>query len=117
MPFDNIISRADADALIPEDVASEAIAAATQESAALALFRRVSLGSKLTKVPVLSALPVAYWVNGDTGLKQTTDAAWSGLMLEAEESPRSCPFPKRSRMRSTRPCSAAGHAPHPGQQP
>jgi hypothetical protein len=69
MPFDNIVSRPDADPLIPEDVAGEAIAAATRRSAALTLFRRVSMGSKLTRVPVLSALPVAYRVNGDSGLK------------------------------------------------
>ncbi len=64
MPFNSIVSRADADPLIPDDVADETIAAATQESAALSLFRRVSLGTKITSMPVLSALPVAYWVNG-----------------------------------------------------
>jgi HK97 family phage major capsid protein len=94
VPFDNIVSRPDADPLIPEDVAGEAIAAATKQSAALALFRRLSMGSKLTRVPVLSALPVAYWVNGDTGLKQTTDSAWSGLMLEAEEIATILPVPE-----------------------
>lgn len=94
MPFDNIVSRPDADPLIPEDVAGEAIAAATRQSAALTLFRRVSMGSKLTRVPVLSALPVAYWVNGDNGLKQTTDAAWAGLVLEAEEIATILPVPE-----------------------
>ena len=33
--------------------------------------------------PVLSAAPVAYWVT--TGLKQTSEAAWAGVMLTAEE--------------------------------
>ena len=34
MPYDSIISRSDADSLIPQDVAGELIAAATQQSAA-----------------------------------------------------------------------------------
>jgi len=94
VPFNNLISRADADALIPEDVAGDAIAAATEESAALQLFRRVSLGTKITSMPVLSALPVAYWVNGDTGLKQTTEAAWAGIQLTAEEIATILPVPE-----------------------
>jgi HK97 family phage major capsid protein len=31
------------------------------------------------------AVGAAYWVNGDTGLKQTGEAAWQGLELIAEE--------------------------------
>ena len=37
------------------------------------------------QVPVLSVLPLAYFVNGDGGLKQTTKTGWEGLMLTAEE--------------------------------
>jgi hypothetical protein len=59
--YDSIISRSDADALIPREVATELIAAATGESAALTLFRNVQLSSKVGTMPVLSALPVAYW--------------------------------------------------------
>ena len=94
MPFDSIISRTDADALIPEEVASQVISAATKESAALSLFRRVQLSSKVAKMPVLSALPIAYFVSGDTGLKQTTEAAWQGVMLEAEEIACIVPIPE-----------------------
>jgi integrase len=78
IPFDNIISRADANALIPEEVADEVIKAAEAQSAALSLFRRVNMGTKLSTLPVLSALAQAYWVNGDTGLKQTTEMTWEG---------------------------------------
>jgi hypothetical protein len=72
VPFDNVISRTDAAALIPEDVVTEVIKAAA-ESAGLALFRQVNMGTKLSTLLVLSALGQAYWVSGDTGLTQTTD--------------------------------------------
>lgn len=93
IPFSNIISRADAEPLIPDEVVQEVVKAATAESAALSLFRQVSMGSKLSSVPVLSALAEAYFVNGDTGLKQTTEMAWSGVVLTAEEIAAFVPVP------------------------
>jgi HK97 family phage major capsid protein len=92
--YNSIISRTDADSLIPSDVAEEVISAATQESAALSLFRRAQLSTKTTRLPVLSALPVAYWVSGDTGLKQTSEAAWAGIDLVAEEIATIVPIPE-----------------------
>jgi HK97 family phage major capsid protein len=94
VPFDNIISRTDAAALIPEDVVTEVIKAAAAESAALAVFRQVNMGTKLSTLPVLSALAQAYWVNGDTGLKQTSEQAWAGVTLEAEEIAAIVPVPE-----------------------
>jgi HK97 family phage major capsid protein len=85
VPFDNIISRPDAAATIPEEVVAEVIQAATAESAALSLFRQVNMGHKVSTLPVLSALAQAYFVAGDSGLKQTTEQAWQGVTLEAEE--------------------------------
>ena len=94
MPFDNVITRADAAALIPEEVAAEVIKAATAESAALSLFRQVNMGTKVSTMPVLSALAQAYFVNGDSGLKQTTEQAWAGVTLEAEEIAAIVPVPE-----------------------
>jgi HK97 family phage major capsid protein len=94
MPFDNIISRADAAALIPEDVVAEVVKAAAAQSAALSLFRQVNMGTKVSKLPVLSALAMAYFVNGDTGLKQTTEQAWADVVLEAEEIAAIVPVPE-----------------------
>jgi HK97 family phage major capsid protein len=94
VPYDNIISRADAQALIPEEVATDVIAAATQASAALTLCRRATMSSKSKSLPVLSALPVAYWVNGDTGLKQTSEQVWGGVELVAEELATIIPVPE-----------------------
>src|SRR5829696_5403217 len=90
MPYDSIISRADADSLIPQGQAEAVIKAATQESAALTLFNRAQLS---TKVPVMSALSIAYWVAGDTGLKQTSEA-WAGVDLVAEEIACIVPIPE-----------------------
>src|SRR3954451_720083 len=94
MPYNNIITRSDADATIPIDVVDDLISAATGESAALTLFRRAQLSTKTSKLPVLAALPVAYWVNGDTGLKQTSEAAWQGVDLIAEEVATIIPIPE-----------------------
>lgn len=85
MPFNNIIDRGDAGALIPPEAANQIIKAAVQGSAALALCRTARMSTKVFQQPVLSALPVAYWVPGDSGLKQTAEAAWAGATLTAEE--------------------------------
>lgn len=86
MPFDNIISRTDVGpALIPEDVASGILGSLPEQSAALSLFRRVNMSAKQQRMPVKSALPTAYFLNGDTDLKQTTEVNWDNVFLNAEE--------------------------------
>jgi HK97 family phage major capsid protein len=85
MPYDNITSRTDAGALMPEEVSRDLIRRTTEESAALNLFRRIPVARGQVRVPILSALPIAYWVNGDTGLKQTTETNWANKFLNIEE--------------------------------
>lgn len=85
MAYNNLTSRTDAAALIPEEVSRDLIRRSTDESAVLSLFRRVPVGVAQVRMPVLSALPVAYWVNGDTGLKQTTEVNWTNKYLNIEE--------------------------------
>jgi len=51
------------------------------------------MSSKVYKMPVLSALPMAYWVSGDTGLKQTTEMAWAEKSMTAEELAVIIPIP------------------------
>jgi HK97 family phage major capsid protein len=92
--YDSIISRSDSASTIPEEVATDVIKAATQQSAALSLCRRVNLGSKTARLPVVSALAQAFWVAGDTGLKQTTEMAWAGVTLVAEELAAIVPVPE-----------------------
>lgn len=85
MPYSNIISRADAQALVPEDVAADIIKRLPLSSAALTLFRHVPMSRNQQRMPVMSALPVAYFVAGDTGLKQTTEVGWTNKYLNVEE--------------------------------
>jgi HK97 family phage major capsid protein len=85
MAYNNLTSRTDAASLIPEEVSRELIRRATDESAVLQLFRRIPVGRAQVRIPILSALPVAYWVNGDTGLKQTTEVNWTNKYLNIEE--------------------------------
>lgn len=93
MPFNNITSRGDTSALIPEEVSRVMLGKATQGSATLDMFRHVPVGRSQLRFPVLSALPVAYWVTGDTGLKQTTELAWANKYLNVEELATLVPVP------------------------
>jgi HK97 family phage major capsid protein len=66
---------------------------ATEQSAALTVFRKVPVGRAQVRFPVLSALPVAYFVNGDTGLKGTTEINWANKFLNIEEIATIMPVP------------------------
>jgi len=88
------IARTGVEARIPEDVSADVIQSLPEASAALALFPKVRLSSKVRRLPVLSLLPVAYWVDGDIGLKKTTRMAWDKKFIEAEEIAAIVPIPE-----------------------
>lgn len=73
------------DPLVPQPLVAEVIKELPRASAALNLCRTVPMSTKTSRQPVLSVLPDAYWVAGDTGGKQTGKADWSNLELVAEE--------------------------------
>lgn len=91
--FDQLLSRVDAAGVLPPEEVAPLIQAAAAQSVALSLFRTVRMGTLQTRVPVLEALGQAYWVNGDTGLKQTTDVRFGASVLTAEEIAVIVPIP------------------------
>lgn len=96
--YDQSITRtetgAGAGTLIPDAERNEILKGVTASSAVLQLGRRVNLSTKIERQPVLSALPTAYWVDGDTGLKKTTKAEWESKYLTAEELAVIVPVPE-----------------------
>jgi HK97 family phage major capsid protein len=95
MPYNNVISRADAAAAIPEEVSRDIWNVAAQESVALQVFRRINVSAAQVRIPVVSALPVAYWVSPtDTGIKQTTEVNWTNVYLNVEELACIVPIPQ-----------------------
>jgi hypothetical protein len=92
--YDNLIARGDASALMPEEVSNAFLKGLQNQSAVLDLFTHVPVGRAQVRFPVLSALPIAYWVNGDTGLKQTTEVDWANKFLNIEELATIVPIPE-----------------------
>jgi len=93
MAYNNLTSRTDAQALMPEEVSNAILNDLQSDSAAMTLFRHIPMSRAQVRLPVLSALPTAYFVTGDTGLKQTTEANWANKFLNAEELACIVPIP------------------------
>jgi HK97 family phage major capsid protein len=86
MPFNQYISRSDAAALIPEDVSAEIISNLPTMNPLMQLARRLpNMSTNQRRLPVLGTFASAYFVNGDTGLKQTSKIAWENKYIDAEE--------------------------------
>jgi len=82
------------DPLVPEPLATAIIQEAPKSSAALSLMNRTTLSAKTQRMPVLDVLPVAYWVGGDTGMKQTTMMQWKNVVMVVEEIACIVPIPE-----------------------
>lgn len=95
MPYNSIVNRSDATSLIPEDVQREILSDVAATNPLLQLARRLpDMSRAQRRLPVLSALATAYFVSGDTGLKQTTDVSWEDKYIDAEELAVIVPVPQ-----------------------
>lgn len=83
------ISRNEVATIIQQAYNNTLLNSAVASSSVLQAFPTVSLGTKLTHMPVLATLPEASWVNesatANDGVKPTTEVNWSDLTLVAEE--------------------------------
>ncbi|MBR0161069.1 MAG: phage major capsid protein, partial [Oscillospiraceae bacterium] len=71
-----LIDRSGAEVLIPEEKSREILQSVPEQSIVMRLMRRLpDMSSKTRSIPVLGSLPMAYFVDGDTGMKQTTSMA------------------------------------------
>ena len=81
--------------LIPEPVTREIFQGVTEQSAVLRVGRKLpNMTAKTQAINVLDMLPLAYWVDGDSGFKQTAGQAWEKKKLYAEELAVIIPIPE-----------------------
>lgn len=94
--YGEIISRASSgsDPLVPEPVSAQIIEELPKACATLQRARPIPMSTKTQRLPVLDVLPLAYFVGGDTGLKQTSTQKWKNVTLVAEEIATIVPIPE-----------------------
>lgn len=90
-----MVDRQAAEALIQEQLINTIQQDTPKQSVFMGLARKLpNMTSKQTRMPVLDMLPMAYWVNGDNGFKQTSEQAWDNVYLTAEELAVIVPIPE-----------------------
>lgn len=95
MPYNNIINRTGAEALIPTEVSRQIIQELPTQSIFLRLANRMpNMTAKQTKMPVMSGNVTAAFVSGDSGLKQTSNMTWENVYITAEELAVIVPIPE-----------------------
>ena len=81
--------------MIPEPVTREIFQGVVEQSAVLRVGRKLpNMTSKTQTINVLDMLPMAYWVDGDNGHKETSSQAWDKKRLYAEELAVIIPIPE-----------------------
>lgn len=95
MAYNNMINRSGATVLIPDEVSREIIQEVPRQSVFLRRAQRMpNMTRKQLKLPVMSGNVEAFFVSGDTGLKQTTAMSWEGVYITAEELAVIVPIPE-----------------------
>lgn len=96
MPFNSLIDRTDSAPLIGEEVISAFLTEVAGANPLMNMARRLPNMTKAqNRIPVWQTLPTAYFVNGDTGLKQTSEVSWANKYIDAEELAVIVPIPER----------------------
>lgn len=91
----NIVNRGDAEAIIREQIVEMIQQDTPKQSTFMAMAKKLpNMTSKQTRIRVLDFMPTAYWVNGDTGMKQTSKQAWDNVYLTAAELAVIVPIPE-----------------------
>jgi HK97 family phage major capsid protein len=91
------------DVLIPVEIKQEIVKEISQNSAVMKRARRLpNMASGTSKLPVLDALPLAYFVDGkpsdssgEKGFYHATNEEWTNVVLYAEEIACIVPIPKK----------------------
>jgi HK97 family phage major capsid protein len=95
MAFNQWISRADAAALIPEEVSNAILSAVTGGNPLLQLARRLpDMNRQQLRMPVQASLATAFFLQGDTDLKRTTQLQWENRFIDAAEVAAIVPIPE-----------------------
>ena len=81
--FNDLITRSDVP--IPTEEVGELIKVMPEESVLLRRARRQPMSTKTVKQTIMTTFPDAYWVDGDTGLKQTSKQSFAQPTMTAEE--------------------------------
>jgi len=93
--YTDTISRQNTDdPLVPTPVSDQIIQEMPKASFLLQRANKVVMSTKSQRQPVLDVLPTAYWVAGDTGMKQTSNVVWKNVSLVAEELAVIVPIPE-----------------------
>lgn len=91
----NIVSRADVEAVIRQQIVENVFQDVPKQSVFMSLAKKLpNMTSNQTRIRVLDFLPTAFWVDGDTGMKQTSRQAWDNVYLDAAELAVIVPIPE-----------------------
>ena len=81
--FNDLITRSDVP--VPTEEVGSLLKVMPEESVLLKRARRQPMSTKTDKQTIMTTFPDAFWVDGDTGLKQTTKQSFSQPTMTAEE--------------------------------
>ena len=80
------VTRENASPLIKPEESNEIIQAVVESSTALKLMTRLpNMGTNVREYPIMDSYPMAGFVDGDAGLKMTTNMKWTKDKIVAEE--------------------------------